>query len=93
MRPLTFFSLLLRPIKELDGIINQLSTLFEIDLTSIDDFKAYNYYQYSFPELFSAGTKNVYEEIIFVDNPTYTVLFDLNHLLLHLISPYFDRLL
>ena len=41
--------------EELDGIINQLCGLFEIDLTSIDDFKAYNYYQYSFPELFAAG--------------------------------------
>jgi hypothetical protein len=41
--------------EELDGIINQLCGLFEIDLTSIEDFKAYNYYQYSFPELFSAG--------------------------------------
>ena len=42
--------------QELDGIISQLSGLFEIDLASIEDFKAYNYYQYSFPELFSAGT-------------------------------------
>merc|ERR1711871_21355 len=43
--------------EELDGIINQLSGLFEIDLTSIDDFKAYNYYQYSFPGLFTAGVE------------------------------------
>lgn len=43
--------------EELDGIINQLSGIFEVDLTSIDDFKAYNYYQYSFPELFAAGVE------------------------------------
>lgn len=41
--------------EEIEGIITTLSNLFEIDLTSIDDFKAFNYYQYSFPELFSAG--------------------------------------
>jgi hypothetical protein len=51
--------------EEIEGIITSLSTLFEIDLTSIDDFKAFNYYQYSFPELFSAGNFNFLIYIFF----------------------------
>ncbi len=41
--------------EEIDALIANLQTVFEIDLTSLDDFKAYNYYQYSLPELFSSG--------------------------------------
>ena len=41
--------------EEIEAVIVSLSKLFEIDLSSLDDFKSYNYYQYSFPELFSAG--------------------------------------
>ena len=40
---------------ELDAMINNISSVFEIDMSSVDDFKAYNYYQYTTPELFNAG--------------------------------------
>jgi hypothetical protein len=47
-----------RPIaarEEIDALIASLQGVFEVDISSVDDFKAYNYYQYTLPELFSAG--------------------------------------
>ena len=32
---------------EIDALITSLQSTFEIDITSVEDFKAYNYYQYT----------------------------------------------